>query len=167
MYLECMLVFKSYHPLRLEKGMFFLKNYILRELTDVPHNQEEFIKENGFPVEPYIIDPGNPNEDDGYVVATPEQIGWFDEGEHSDELSDITIKNINDILDHYEGWVDIEMTETEEDSDEYAPVLYDNKVTIRFPQEPYDDDDWDNDADDEPNDDQIYNNFNHEGGIKH
>lgn len=167
MYLECMLVFKSYNPLRLEKGMFFLKDYVIRELTDVPLNEEEFIKENGYPVEPYIIDPGNPNEDNGYVVATPEQIGWFDEGDHSDNLSDITVKNINDILDHYEGWIDVEMTETDDGSDNYSPILYDNKVTIRMPQEPYDDDDWDDGADDEPNDDQIYNNFNHEGGIKH
>lgn len=164
MYLECMLVFKSYKPLKLEKGMLFLRDYVIREITEIPLNQEEFISENGYPVEPYIIDPGNPNKNDGYVVATPEQIGWFDEGEHSDELSDISVKNINDILEHYDGWIDLEMEETEDG--EYVPVLYNNKVTIRMPQEPYDDDSWDDDADDEPDDDQIYNNFNHEGGIK-
>ncbi len=163
MYLECMLVFKSYKPLKLEKGMFFLNNYLIRELIDIPRNQDDWIKENGYPVEMFIIDPGNPNEDNGYVIATPEQIGWFDEGDHSDQISDISIKNINDILEHYEGWIDVEMAETEED--DYVPVLYDNKVTIRMPQEPYDDDSWDNDS--EPNDDQIYNNHNHEGGIKH
>ena len=166
MYLECMLVFKNYKPLQLEKGMFFLNSsYVIRELTEVPRNQEEFIAENGYPVELYIIDPGNPNEDDGYVVATPEQIGWFDEGEHSDQISDITVKNINDIIEHYEGWVDIEMIETEEDK--YVPALHDNKIIIRMPEEPYDDDSWDDDADDEPSDDQIFNNFNHEGGIKY
>ena len=165
MYLECMIVFKNYKPLQLEKGMFFINSsYVIRELTEIPRNQEEFIAQNGYPIELYVIDPGNPNEDDGYILANPEQIGWFDEGDHSDELSDITIKNINDIIDHYEGWIDVQMEETEEG--DFVPVLHDDKIIIRMPQ-PYDDDDWDDDADDEPSDDQIFNNFNHEGGIKY
>ena len=165
MYLECMLVFKNYKPLQLEKGMFFINSsYVMRELTEIPRNQEEFIAQNGYPIELYVIDPGNPNEDDGYILAKPEQIGWFDEGEHSDELSDITIKNINDIIEHFEGWIDVQMEETEEG--DFVPVLHDDKIIIRMPQ-PYDDDDWDDDSDDEPNDDQIFNNFNHEGGIKY
>ena len=138
MYLECQLVFKSYKPLNLEKGMFFITEMmgssLIMQIEQVPRNQEEFISENGYPVEPYIVDIST--EDDS-IVATPEQIGWFDEGDHSDELSDISVKNIN----------------------------YENKVTIRLPQ-PYDDDD-DGADDSEPDDDQIYNNFNHEGGIKH
>jgi hypothetical protein len=52
--------------------------------------------------------------------------------------------------------VDLEMVETEEGG-EYVPVLYNNKVTIRFPQEPYDDD-TDEDADDEYDEDKgLYN----------
>ena len=166
MYLECQLVFKSYKPLNLEKGMFFITEMmgssLIMQIEQVPRNQEEFISENGYPVEPYIVDIST--EDDS-IVATPEQIGWFDEGDHSDELSDISVKNINYILEHFDGWVDVEMVETEEGSDEYTPILYENKVTIRLPQ-PYDDDD-DGADDSEPDDDQIYNNFNHEGGIKH
>lgn len=165
MYFECQLVFKSYKPLELEKGMFFITEMmgsnLITQIEQVPHNQEEWISEHGYPVEPYIVDISS---NDDAIVATPEQIGWFDEGDHSDELSDITVKNINDILEHFDGWVDVEMVETEEDSDEYVPILYENKVTIRVPQD-YDDDSWDDN--DEPNDDQIYNNFNHEGGIKH
>jgi len=162
MYLECMLVFKSYKPLKLEKGMFFLTYAmgvnIVRQITEVPKDMDEFVSINGYPVEPYIIDPGNPNEDNGYVVATPEQVGWFDEGDHSDKISDITVNNINDIFEHYDGWIDVEMTETDDEEGEYVPLLYNNKVTIRMPQEPYDDDDWDDDADDEHDEDKgLYN----------
>ena len=82
MYLECQLVFKSYKPLNLEKGMFFITEMmgssLIMQIEQVPRNQEEFISENGYPVEPYIVDIST--EDDS-IVATPEQIGWFDEGD--------------------------------------------------------------------------------------
>jgi hypothetical protein len=85
------------------------------------------MKINGYPVEPYIIDEGNPNiPNDGVVYAYPEQIGWMDEGEDSDELYDIELKNINKILSDYNGWVYIET------DDDGFPVLYDDKVTIRY-----------------------------------
>jgi hypothetical protein len=100
------------------------------------------------------------------VLATPEQIGWFDEGEWSDELCDIELKHYNRILERYYGWILIEMMETEEDEDELTPVIYNNKVTIAYA-DLEDEDDEDEDDPDEPNDDQIYNNFNHEGGIKY
>lgn len=151
MYLECQLVFKSYKPLNLEKGMLFLTNikgeHAIRELNEVPRDQEEFITINGYPVEPYIVDIGNVHLNEERIVATPDQIGWFDEGEHSDELSDISITNMNDILEHFDGWIDLEMVETE-DGEDYVPILYNNKVTIRLPDD-YDDDEWDDDIDDE------------------
>lgn len=150
MYLECQLVFKSYKPLKLEKGMLFISytsgSHVIRELKEVPKNEEEFVTINGYPVEPYIVEPGNPNLNDEEIIATPEQIGWFDEGDHVDELSDISTNNINDILEHFDGWIDVEMQETEDG--EYIPLLYDNKVTIRMPQDD-DDDLWDDDDDDE------------------
>jgi len=147
MYLECLLVFKSYKPLKLEKGMLFYTGDTVREITSVPLNQEEFISINGYPVEMFIVDPGNPNIFNGTIIATPEQIGWFDEGEHSDELSDISVKNINDIIEYDGGYVDVEMTQDEDG--EYVPLLYQNKITIRMVQEfddsSSDDESWDND----------------------
>jgi len=133
MYLECLLVFKSYKPLKLEKGMLFYTGDTVREITSVPLNQEEFISINGYPVEMFIVDPGNPNIFNGTIIATPEQIGWFDEGEHSDELSDISVKNINDIIEYDGGYVDVEMTQDEDG--EYVPLLYQNKITIRMVQQ--------------------------------
>lgn len=132
MFVEAQLVFRSYMPNDgLQKGMLFLTKlsdephvYVLNTL---PSNKDEFMKINGYPVEPYIIDEGNPNiPNDGVVYAYPEQIGWMDEGEDADELYDIEIKNMNKILSEFNGWVYIEV-----DNDGF-PVLYDDKITIRY-----------------------------------
>ena len=170
MYIEAQMVFKSYAPLKLEKGMLFLilegRDFQLRQLDFIPQDEQEYLRINGYPVEPYIMEMGNPNLKEQVVLATPEQIGWFDEGEWSDELCDIELKHFNRILERYYGWILIEMMETEEDEDELTPVIYNNKVTIAYA-DLEDEDDEDEDDPDEPNDDQIYNNFNHEGGIKY
>ena len=173
MYIEAQMVFKSYAPLKLEKGMLFLilegRDFQIRQLDFIPQDEQEYLRINGYPVEPYIMEMGNPNLKEQVVLATPEQIGWFDEGEWSDELCDIELKHYNRILERYYGWILIEMMETEEDEDELTPVIYNNKVTIAYAdlEDEDDDDEDDDDSPDEPNDDQIYNNFNHEGGIKY
>ena len=170
MYIEAQMVFKSYAPLKLEKGMLFLilegRDFQIRQLDFIPQDEQEYLRINGYPVEPYIMEMGNPNLKEQVVLATPEQIGWFEEGEWSDELCDIELKHFNRILERYYGWILIEMMETEEDEDELTPVIYNNKVTIAYA-DLEDEDDEDEDDPDEPNDDQIYNNFNHEGGIKY
>lgn len=173
MFIEALMVFKSYKPLKLEKGMLFLVQQPrfkeIVKLDRVPLNEEEYVKINGYPVEPYIIDVVNPNlsQDNEVILATPEQIGWFDEGEWCDELCDIEVRHFNRIIEGYDGYVLIEVDYDEEEGDEtmFSPVLYNNKVTISYAD--LEDEDDDNDDDDEPDDDQIYNNFNHEGGIKY
>lgn len=154
------LVFKSYKPLKLEKGMLFLTHNgyegKIHQLDVIPRDAEEYVQINGYPVEPYIVDEGNPNLNNGEILATPEQIGWFDEGEWSDEICDIEIKHYNTILQKYDGWIELDLD------------AYEGKVIISYPEDI--DDEWeedDDDDDDEPDDDQIYNNFNHEGGIKY
>lgn len=147
MFIEAQMVFKSYAPLKLEKGMLFLisegRDFQIRQLDFIPQDQDEYLKINGYPVEPYIIETGNPNLKEEVILATPEQIGWFDEGEWSDELCDIEIKHFNRILEGYDGWVLIEMMETEDDEDELTPVIYNNKVTIAYAdlEDEYDDND--------------------------
>jgi hypothetical protein len=132
MFVEAQLVFKSYMPDDgLKKGMLFL-THISKEphiyvLNTLPSNEDEFMKINGFPVEPYIVDTGNPNiPNDEIIYAHPLQIGWMDDGDHSDELYDIELRNINKIISEYDGWVYIEV---EEDG---TPILYNGKVTIRY-----------------------------------
>jgi hypothetical protein len=121
-------------------------------------NEEEaelYMQTNGAPVEPYLIIEGNPNvPKETFEIASPEQVGWFDAGEHSDELYDITIKEINNILEnsgHCEIEVEYENLDDDE-ADEYiriVPVLLENKVTIRYILE----DDYE-EEDEEENDDE-------------
>ena len=144
MYYLAELVLKSYKPLQLEKGMWFVHKlnvgHRLKEevtvfaLTTVPQNPEEFIKENGYPVELYIIGA------DERVLATPEQIGWWNAGEHVDDLFDITFKEINTILNEYEGAVDIQGDLYGHNSDEFdypedifMPDVIEGKVVLAYP----------------------------------
>lgn len=142
MWLEAELILKSYKPLNLEKGMFFIQKLHqdtiketveLFQLNKVPQNEEEFIQRNGYPVELFIIDASE------QIIATPEQIGWMDDG--GDELHDITLKELNIILNDYDGMIDIEVDAFGWDDDEcmdcddegfILPVIYDGKVTVRF-----------------------------------
>jgi len=142
MFIQAKLVPKSYKPLKLEQGMFFvtIKNNAihLHTLNFVPRDVELYTQLNGMPVELYIVFEGNPNLKEFEILATPEQIGWFDDGEYSDEISDITIKQINKIFSDHQGYLFIEF-----DHITNQPTLYDNKVTIRY----VDDEDNDNDDD--------------------
>lgn len=99
------------------------------QLPSLISNEEQFVEINGYPVEPYIVHLGNPNLNDGFVISGPENIGWFDEGDHSDELSDIEPKHYNIILNDFGGRVDVEVDE------EGELILYANKITIRCAQE--------------------------------
>jgi hypothetical protein len=137
MYEKASLVFKSYMPMQLEKGMLFL-GWIrdvpyIRSLENVPFDEDEYIFQNGYPVEPYIIYYGNPNLNEEYILAGPEEIAWFDEGESSDYIIDIEVKHYNTIIQDYESEIELEIDPNDEDS--ISPLLYEGKITIRYPQE--------------------------------
>ena len=120
-----------YKPLSLEKGMWFvqklhhgtIKETIeLFELDRVPQDQEQFIQQNGYPVEVKII---NSN---GEIVVLPHEIGWWDEGEHTDEFRDITLKDISFIISECDGMIDLLI-------DDYSGevVIEEDKVVLRVP----------------------------------
>lgn len=164
MYLTAKLVLKSYMPKTLEKGMWFIEydgiDVSISELEHIPLNMEEYIAMKGSPVEPYIYAQEDSNPDVPWVeLATPEQIGWWDEGPHTDELRTITIKDINQILQN-EGWIDIEM---EEHEDDFETILYNDRVVICH-EGTYDD--YDDDEDDEEeyffDDEEPYNQNDYE-----
>lgn len=152
MFTQAKLVLQSYKPLRLEKGMWFLATHHDQvSIYELGYNiysdeqKETFIQLNGYPVEPYLYIVGNPNiPDETFLIAEPNQIAWFDEGDHSDEMHDITIKEINNILDN-DGYCQIEVEEENLDDDEaqdeyinIVPVIMQDKVVIRYQ---YDDED--------------------------
>lgn len=131
------LVFKSYKPLKLEKGMYFLirrnNEMVINMLDYIPMNQDDYLQMNGYPVEPYIIHPGNPNiADDGYVIATPEEIGWWDEGEHTDDLYDVTIKELNNIIELYDGDVNVEVEEFPDERGNPVTILVQGQVIMSY-----------------------------------
>lgn len=164
------LVFQSYIPVKFEIGMLFqrkvsmiklrtlIEYYELFELKEIPRDTESFVLINGWPVEPFIFTITSNPDAFAEPLARPYQIGWFDEGEHSDELRDIDIKDYNYILENEDGIVEIEVDALmNEDGEEIVtPILYMDKVTIRIPsddeeeyEEEHDDyEDWD-DMDDE------------------
>jgi len=136
MYCPAELVLTSYKPLHLEKGMLFItklnpgtrKEYVeLWELKELPISTEEFYVKNGYPVELQVVYDDKP-------LASHHEIGWFDEGAHTEELHEISLKEINTILDDYYGDVDIEIEdELFEKEGEIKAFLREGKVVLAFP----------------------------------
>jgi len=127
----------SYLPTELEEGMLFINRisvgviepYIeLFELEEVPEDADAFMSKHGAPVELVIID------DEGGLLASHDEIGWWDEGVDSDEYRNITLDDINYLLRELDGYVDIQV-------DEYGVVLVEDTVVLSLASE--DDEDWD------------------------
>lgn len=137
MYFTVELVLKSYMPRQLEVGMWFItkinpgtrKEYSeIWALDKIPQQPlEEFVTLHGAPVEPYLIY-------DEQVIAEPHEIGWWDEGDDTDELRDIELKDINLIINEWDGYLDIEIDEWDfSHEEEINPILYADKVTLCLP----------------------------------
>jgi hypothetical protein len=123
----------SYLPDELEEGMLFINRisvgviepYIeLFELEEIPEDMDEFMSKNGAPVELVIID------DEGGLLASHDEIAWWDEGDDYDEYRDITLDDINYILREFDGYVDIEY-----DEDEGITIIEDKVVLSLQPDE--------------------------------
>jgi len=133
---------KSYLPPELEVGMLFVNRISvgviepfieLFELEELPEDPDAFMAKHGVPVELGIL------INDKDVIATHEEIGWWDEGEHTDELRDITLDDINYLLREFDGYVDIEIDDEE---DSVYPIIIEDKVVLSLlPDEELDD--WD------------------------
>lgn len=129
MYYSAELVLQSYKPLYLEKGMLFLNDKKeLWEFKNTVLSEDRFFIENGYPFELAVID------DSGLIMAEHHEIGWWDVGEYSDELRDITIKDINDVFDLYDGMIEIEIIDYVENA---VPKLVNDKVILRLPEEEF------------------------------
>jgi hypothetical protein len=132
------LVVRNYQPEQLEKGMLFLnilhpgthkETFEVFSLDRVPRDEEAFIALNGFPIEFSIVY-------DEEELASHEEIGWFDFGEEVDFLTQISLKEINLILNEFQGWLEIEIDEElYEEEDVIEPIIETEKVTLRFYQE--------------------------------
>jgi hypothetical protein len=150
MFYPAELAYRNYMPDELESGMLFMK--ILHQgtikesievwtLDRVPQNKDVFLSENGAPIELYVMD------EEGEVLAEPEEIAWFDLGEAFMTLTDISLKEINIILNEYDGLVEIEISDEDYEEGYVSPSYQMDKVTLRFLTD-YDEDeddlsDWD------------------------
>ena len=131
----------SYLPDELEEGMLFINRisvgvmepYIeLFQLETIPQDANEFMARHGAPVELVIID------EDGDLLASHEEIGWWDDGEDFDELRDITLEDINYSLRELDGYVDIQI----EDQEDFFVIIIEDRVVLSLV--PEDDlKDWD------------------------
>ena len=130
----------SYLPDELEEGMLFINRisvgvmdpYIeLFELEEIPEDADAFMAKHGVPVELVIID------SEGQLLATHDQIGWWDDGDDTDDYREVTLEDINYLLKELDGYVDIDIEE-----DYGLLVIYDGKVILTLAPEE-DDEDWD------------------------
>jgi hypothetical protein len=122
------IVLSSYLPPELEVGMLFINRISvgviepfveLFELDELPEDPDAFMAKNGAPVTLVITTP-----EDGNVRATQNEIGWWDEGEDSDEYREVTLDDINYLLREFDGYVDIEF------DDDKDIVLIEGKVVL-------------------------------------
>jgi hypothetical protein len=167
MFITAKLVFESYIPDTLTKGMWFkqrIKDVIYGRIYEYDRifqasapsqSQEEFdsfVQLHGYPVRPKIVSITANPDDKAVILATEHQIGWWDEDPNSDEMRDIELKDINTILSDYDSEIEIEIDDqyitSLEDDEIIVPILYMDKVTLSYPgahDEEYDDydDDWD------------------------
>lgn len=123
------IVLSSYLPPELEVGMLFtnrisvgvIEPFIeLFELEEIPEDPDAFMAKHGVPVELAIID------EDGDLLASHDELGWWDEGEHTDELREITLDDINYILRELDGYIDIQI----EDEEDFFVVFIEDKVVL-------------------------------------
>lgn len=138
MWMPAEISLSSYLPSELEEGMLFVNRisvgvvepYIeLFELEEVPEDADAFMAKNGAPVTLVIT-----TIEDDNVRATEEQIGWWDEGEDSDEYREVTLDDVNFLLRECDGYVDIEF------DDDGDIVLIEDKVVLSLI--PEDDFEW-------------------------
>lgn len=154
MYILAKLIFKSYMPKQLEKGMWFKKdhsdvvygkiyNYItIYELKEIPYDMYEHMSIYGAPVEPFIIQPMNNPDDVEEILVRPEYIGWWesDDGEDDEDgnwtpqvsLEDLSPKLINTWI-YGENGDNDGLIALEVDNETREPLLYEdtNKVMIK------------------------------------
>lgn len=140
MFYPCELMFKNYKPLLLEQGMLFLTKFYegkeneyaeLWELKNVPIDTNVFISDNGYPVELSIID------DEGKFLAEHETIGWWQE-ENKDELRNITLRDINNVLQNYDGILEIDVDDFYLSMDVISPKIFDGRVILKELTEEFD-----------------------------
>jgi hypothetical protein len=110
-------------------------------LEELPDDEEKFVVTHGYPVEPYIIQHELLNNvETPIILAIPEQIGWWDDGDDVDELREMSIEEINNVISQFTGLLEIYL----EDDEIGDPLLIENRVMLRYLT---DEEDWEDNED--------------------
>ena len=147
MFISAKLLFESYVPAKLTKGMWFKqrikdviygKIYIydrIFELTRIPISDDEYVSINGYPVQPIIMSITANPDDKAVILAKHDKIGWWDEEPWNDEqdLRDIELNDINLILSDYDSEIDIHVNDAMFEKGIVHPIIYFEKVTLGLP----------------------------------
>ena len=126
MYYPAKLEIRNYVPLSIERGMFFKtpEGEVWENIENIcyKYDIETFYKLYGYPIELYI-------KDEDVILATPDQVGWMDDGESSDELRDIEADDVSYIINQCEGSLLIDI---EEKGDEIVPIFAEGKIILKL-----------------------------------
>ena len=147
-YTAVKLVYRHYEPGPLEKGMLFAvqvsvndHEYLhLHALEAIPRDIEKYIRENGFPVKPYLVQAVDSNPDTPeVVVAYPDQIDWI---EYFNEEYKMDVDMMNYISLNDNGYIGLYMGNDKAILDEDGKaVLCDVDYLLSYDEDYYDDDD--------------------------
>jgi|TARA_R100000084_G_C4651839_1_gene150215 hypothetical protein len=133
------LAFNHYNPDTIKKGTLFMnvrypgtdKEFV--DIYCIDQLQSELIDkgifeippEMGMPVQPVILD------DDSKVIATPDEIAWFDPGHADDKLWEFTVKEMNIIMQDFDGLCEILVDEGELANNFIQPHYESDRVILR------------------------------------
>ena len=174
MYYSAQSMLTNYIPLRIEEGMMFkavLYPNTDKEMIEILKMDkyktkwaqaalsiDDVFTKIGYPVELSIID-----GDGNTTLAISDQIGWWDEGEDTEDLRDITLADINRILMN-NGNVEIDISEDALGIYQIIPTISEGKVILRMPidQEEAEDEDNipnENDYGDDVSNEEMFNEY--------
>jgi hypothetical protein len=138
MWIAVQLAYHHHSPETIKEGMLFM-NHIKpnteKEIIEVWEidkkiiellEYNDIIKLYGYPVLPYLID------EDQNVVTIPDEIGWWDAGDVTDELINITIQELNFIMREFDGLLELLVDEDELEQGYIEPILENELVIMRF-----------------------------------
>tara|TARA_R100000541_G_C1885264_1_gene82860 strand:+ start:658 stop:1104 length:447 start_codon:yes stop_codon:yes gene_type:complete len=137
MWIAVELVFHQYGPDEIKPGTLFMNLLYVgtdkevvevfeidKQTADLANKRLINIDEFGYPVQPFLLD------DDGKVVSTPDEIGWFDHP-REEILQEFTTKEMNIVMRDFDGLLEIFIDEDEYEDNFIQPIYEQELVILR------------------------------------
>ena len=106
-----------------------------KSTTELANKRLINIDEYGYPVRPFLLD------EEGTVVITPDEIGWFDHP-NEPQLQEFTTKEMNIVMRDFDGLLEVFVDEDEYEKGKVEPIYEQELVILRglSPEEEEEDD---------------------------